>query len=133
MRTSTSIIASALALCLPCSIATVAAQETGGQAMTVTRDADTGKLRPPTARELQVLQSQTQATVGRPQQPTLEIRPDGRRRAYLGESRLVYSVVTRGADGKIDQQCVDDVHAAERVLDPATPSSAHQESGHGHR
>lgn len=104
MRTSTSIIASALALCLPCAVSTVGAQETGGQAMTVTRDADTGTLRTPTARELQALQSQTQATVGRPVQPTLEIRPDGRRRAYLGESRLVYSVVTRGADGKIDQQ-----------------------------
>lgn len=132
MRTTTSIIASAMALCLPGTIA-AAAQEPPTQGMTVTRDADTGTLRAPTASELQALQGQPQARTVQPAQPALEVRSDGRRRAYLGESRLVYSVVTRGPDGKIDQRCVNGAHAAERIVNQAAPAAATEESHHGHR
>lgn len=132
MRTTTSIVTSILALCLPCALA-AAAQETTARGLTVTRDLDTGKLRAPTATELQALQGQPQARTGQPAQPSLEVRPDGRRRAYLGESHLVYSVVTRGPDGKIDQQCVNGAHAAERILNQAAPQAAPEESHHGHR
>jgi len=136
MRTMTSIAASALVLSLPC-LPTVAAQESTAHGLTVTRDAATGKLRAPTTAELQALSAQTQATAGRPAQPVFDTLPDGRSRAFLGESGLVYSVVTRGADGKIDQQCVHGAHAAEHIVNMATPQpaapSATEESHHGHR
>lgn len=132
MRPTTSIVTTVLVLSLPCSFA-AAAQETTAQGMTVARDAETGKLRTPTASELQALRNQSQARTARPAQPALEIRPDGRRRAYLGESRLVYSMVTRGPDGKIDQQCVQGDHSAERILNQAAPAAAPEEFHHGHR
>lgn len=132
MRPTTSIAASILALCLPCSIA-AAAQESSAQGMTVARDAETGQLRAPTAAELQALQSQSRARSGPPAQPLLDTRSDGRRRAYLGESRLIYSVVTRGADGKIDQQCVNGADSAEYILNQAAPKAAEGDAHHGHR
>jgi hypothetical protein len=43
--------------------------------------------------------------------------PGGRRSVQLGQHHMVYSVVTRDADGKLAEQCVHGVHAAERALD----------------
>lgn len=108
-------------------------QAGAGQGMTVVRDADTGELRAPTSAERQALQTAAPASAvtSRQSPPTVVTGPDGRRNAQLGESRLVYSVVTRGPDGKLDQTCVHGAHAAERIVNGGAP--AHEKGRHDHR
>lgn len=121
-----------------------APQATAGsatQGLTVVRDAESGELRAPTSAERQALHAATPAGAARPSQPTVVTGSDGRLNARLGESRLVYSVVTRGPDGKLDQTCVQGADAAERAVDGnvsaaikgAAPVTVHQKGRHDHR
>ena len=70
-----------------------------------------------------------------PPQPTMVTGPDGRRHVHLGARGLVYSVIKRGPDGKLDQQCVHGLDAAGRVLAQPAPdhSGIDQEARHDHR
>lgn len=121
-----------------------AAQAAAGsatQGLTVVRDAESGELRAPTSAERQALHAASPASAARPSQPAVVTGPDGRLNARLGESRLVYSVVTRGPDGKLDQTCVQGAHAAERAvhgevsaaINGAAPVTVHQKGRHDHR
>ncbi len=96
-------------LALPC--APVHAQ----QGMTVVRDADSGKLRAPTAAELRALQAQDpqrQQQLAKPT-PQSTVRADGTRALELGERGLVYSVATRAPDGVVTRRCVKGSHDGE--------------------
>jgi hypothetical protein len=78
---------------------------------TVVRDAETGKLRAPTAAELKALQAK------HPQPKALapavsSLRPDGTRSVNLGERGMVYAVAQRKADGTLTRHCVKDREAA---------------------
>ncbi len=88
--------------------------------MTVVRDAQTGKLRPPTAAEVRALRSkkvQPLLTNVAPVAPVKStVRPDGTRRIDLGERALVYAVTSRSADGKLAGHCVNGEAAATKAL-----------------
>jgi len=51
----------------------------------------------------------------------------------LGERHMVYTVVTRGADGKLSDQCVHGVHAAESAVGHPAPASKPEEHRHESR
>ncbi|MGX4643612.1 post-PEP-CTERM-1 domain-containing protein [Massilia sp. SYSU DXS3249] len=102
------------------------------QGMVVVRDAQTGQLRAPTPAEIRALTPPSASVrMSAPSQPTLITHPGGGRQVRLGERGLVYSVVTRGADGKLAEQCVHGSTAAEQAVHASTPSAAHHE-GHRH-
>ncbi|MDO8438756.1 MAG: hypothetical protein Q7S67_00755 [Telluria sp.] len=89
------------------------------EGMTVVRDAESGKLRAPTAAELRALQAkdpQRQQQLAKPR-PQSALRPDGTRALELGERGLVYSVATRDADGKVTRRCVKGHRAGEQNHD----------------
>ena len=117
-----SIIAAALF-----AMAATAAQAQAQEAMTVVRDAETGKLRAPTAAETRAIMGTSRAQSQTPQErPRSVLRPDGTRALELGERGLVYSVATRGADGKLAKKCVKGDHAVDAL-------EHHQEGGHDHK
>ncbi len=89
-------------------------QTAAQQGMVVVRDADTGDLRAPTPVEARALHPRTTASAagGAVPAPKMLTGPGGRRSVQLGERHMVYSVVNRGADGKLEEQCVHGAHAA---------------------
>jgi len=92
----------------------------GGDALTVTRDAASGQLRPPTAAELGELtrqQSQTSrsartATAAVPNTPLMRRAPNGAVNVRLTPEFLSYSVVVRQPDGSLSSRCVHAPDAA---------------------
>ena len=110
-----------------------AAQANAGQGLTVVRDADTGRLRAPTPAEMQALQRRAPGALAAPPRPGMITGRDGRRQVQLGERSLVYSVVTRTPNGKLDQHCVDGADAAERALAQSAKGADQQEARHDHR
>jgi hypothetical protein len=110
-----------------------AAQEQSGMAqsgMIVVRDAQTGQLRAPTAAESRALAPPPSASMRAQGQPTVVTHPGGSRQVRLGERGLVYSVVTRGADGKLQEQCVHGASAAEKAVH--APASTQHNEEHRH-
>lgn len=106
------------------------------QGMVVVRDAQSGQLRAPTPAEIRALAPPPAAAqMNAPSQPALVTHPGGSRQVRLGERGLVYSVVTRGADGKLAEQCVHGAAAADKAVNasanPAAPAAPHKE-GHRH-
>jgi len=131
MRTTTSFLT--LALLALCGAAAAAPQAPAAQGLTVVRDADTGELRAPTAAELRALRPASSTTAHQaPAQRQAVTGKHGESSVVLGERKLVYAVVKRGADGKLDHHCVDGAHAAARVLDHSAPT-AQGDSRHDHR
>jgi hypothetical protein len=100
----------AAAAMLACAQGATAAGQDG---MILVRDAETGALRPPTAAEHAALRSQQvrPPTVA----PQVYQRPDGTRQSRVN-SRQIYAVATRGADGTLASTCVQGAHAAEAAL-----------------
>lgn len=106
------------------------------EGMVVVRDAQTGKMRAPTPDELKALRTPSPAAAagaaaaapnarGRQQAPqVLSPRRDGTRGVRLGDKTMVYEVVTRGADGKLDGECVQGHDAAEAILHGAAAAHA---------
>jgi hypothetical protein len=120
MSTTTSIALAAL-LGMVLSIPAAAQQE----GMVVVRDPQTGKFRPPTAAELQALLAQQPAkSLAQAQPSPVTIRKNGTLQQHLGDRGMVYSVVSRAADGKLDMQCVEgEAAAAAALARPAAPTS----------
>ncbi|MGJ9419838.1 post-PEP-CTERM-1 domain-containing protein [Massilia sp. CMS3.1] len=125
---------------LPCAVlcaglsSSALAQEQSGETqsgMIVVRDAQTGQLRAPTAAESRALAPPPSASMRAQSQaqPALVTYPSGSRQVRLGERGLVYSVVTRGADGKLAEQCVHGAAAAEKAVH-APASTQHNEEHH---
>ena len=116
------------ALAASCSAFAVA-PEPAQEAMTVVRDSQTGKLRPPTPAERRALQPPPRhsMTLTPLDKPTSTLRPDGTRAIKLGERGMVYSVMKRHPDGTLLGLCVRDEGEALKVLD------AKQEARHDHQ
>ena len=103
------------------------------QGMVVVRDRQTGQLRAPTAAEARAL-APVSARMSAPAQPAVVTHPGGSRQVRLGERGLVYSVLTRGADGKLVEQCVKDAAVADQLVLDSTPVSTPAAARHeGHR
>ena len=103
----------------------VAAQEVHG--MVVVRDAQTGELRAPTAAESRALAPPSTPGMRAQAQPAMVTHPGGSRQVRLGERGMVYAVVTRGADGKLSEQCVHGETAAEKAVKSPAGAAAHKE------
>ena len=98
--------------------------------MVVVRDAQTGQLRAPTAAEMRALAPPASASMRAQSQPALVTHPDGTRQVHLGERGLVYSVVTRDADGKLHDQCVQGAAAADKAVHAPVPAKQNEEHRH---
>ena len=86
------------------------------QGMVVVRDAKTGQLRAPTASESRALAPKSTPSLAPPARPSMITHASGARQVKLGERGLVYSVVTRDSNGKLDDQCVHGAGAAEHAV-----------------
>lgn len=120
------------ALCAALSFPATAQQQSGTQSgMVVVRDAQTGELRAPTAAESRALapQGPSASISAKAAAPAAVTHPGGARQVRLGERSLVYSVVTRGADGKLTEQCVGGEAAADKAVH--APASVQQKE-HSH-
>lgn len=112
----------AAALPLPAAAQTQPAPETSlnaGNAMTVVRDAETGKLRAPTAEENAALNlkpaSQARLQRSAPPPPLQKFHASGAQGARLTDEFVSSAVMVRGPDGKLAAQCVDSHDAAEGI------------------
>lgn len=96
--------------------------------MTVVRDAETGKLRAPTAAEHEEMQQRKAAKARNfraAARPILQkYHRSGARGARLSEDAESLSVVVRRDDGKLDTQCFDSKEAAETALKAGTLTTA---------
>ncbi len=99
-------------------------------ALTVVRDAATGRLRAPTTEEAQELAQQRQAAQARSASrmriaaapvagPLMRNHAGGAASVRVTEDFASLVVATRGADGKLRQQCVTSKQAAEEAIDHA--------------
>jgi len=92
------------------------------------RDAETGKLRRPTADDLLAEAAAAPARVAAPS-VRITTSANGRRSAQLDESFMSYAVVNRDASGKLDMQCVTGEEQAQKALAGAI---TRKEQGHAH-
>lgn len=105
-----------------------AAHAPSQQGMVVVRDAQTGELRAPTPDEARALQAPSAAAArAAAPQPAMVTGPGGSRSVRVGESHMVYSVVTRDGSGKLHDQCLHGEHAAHQALDKHTPATTTKE------
>jgi hypothetical protein len=111
------------------------AHAAGQDGMVAVRDPQTGQLRAPTPDEMKALAPVRSAGVS-PKVPLSSLvvtKPNGARTLRLGELGQVYSVVSRGADGKLAEQCVQGEEAVARALAQAAADSHQQEPRHEDR
>jgi hypothetical protein len=130
-------LSAVLVLCA-CATLSTQARAAGQDGMVVVRDAATGKMRAPTADEMKALRAATPPnaamSASRPAAAPAMTRRDGARGVRVGESHMVYEVVTRGEDGKLSSQCVQGQDAAQQALThPANADHANKESDHESR
>lgn len=121
MSSKTSIALAALLAASAFSAAGTAGAEPQ-QGMVVVRDPQTGQFRNATPAEVKVLRAQ-QAQLGLvpPPPSVVTVRKDGSRHKHLGEASMVYSVVSRDADGKLGMHCVTGAEAADAALARPAP------------
>jgi hypothetical protein len=105
--------------------------------MVVARDPVTGQNRMATPAEVRALRNQAgPRTMAAPNATSsAPVRRDnGTLHKHLGESNMVYSVVRRNADGKLETECVDGAPAAEAALQrpAASPAAKQPEQAHEH-
>lgn len=103
------------------------------EGMVVVRDPQTGQLRAPTQAEMQALTSSAPSARATPPQHQLITGADGSRHVKLGESGLVYSVVTRDGKGRLEQHCVQGADAAEQALQHSHSSDKKETRDHESR
>lgn len=109
-------------------LASVSAHAGSEHGMRVTRDAQTGQLRAPTAEENKALDEAAAKgrAAGKAKQrvglatgrlnPMSTVAADGTVMEELDESSLAYTVVRRNADGSLDMSCVTGSEAAQKAL-----------------
>jgi hypothetical protein len=116
----------ALALLLAGAAAALPAAAQEG--MVVVRDAQSGQLRAATPAEIKALHEQNKALhPAKPVQEQAVRRQDGTLRKRLGESGMVFEVITRDADGKLVTQCVNGEQAAEAAVKHVSPAAHRNE------
>ena len=102
----------------------------GQEGVVVVRDRETGQLRTPTPAELRALRAQQKAFAPAPALAPSVKRPDGTRHLHLGERGMVYSVVTRDAQGKHVIGCTGGQKAALDAIDETDPEVTAKEHSH---
>ncbi|HEU5293941.1 MAG TPA: hypothetical protein VFU71_04050 [Burkholderiaceae bacterium] len=103
----------------------IAGQRTRGQAgLKAYKDHETGKLRKATPEEQQE-EAQSAPRANNPAGATIVVSPGGRKSATLDESFMSYSVVRKGADGKLDTMCVTGEAQARKALSGVLPAKEH--------
>lgn len=107
-----------------------APEATRQEGMVVVRDPHTGQLRAPTPAEMQALARSAPATRVAPTQHQLVTGADGRSHVQLGERGMVYSVVTRDGQGRLEQRCVHGAEAAGQAVQHSLSTDRHE--GHRH-
>lgn len=126
----------ALAVLACCAAAPVSAADEGAR---VARDA-TGALRAPTAAENKALDRKAAAAavarvprglITGKANPQVVRHANGMKSAELTEAQMTYSVMVRGADGKLQRYCVTDAHEAERLAS-GQQAMARQGEEHDH-
>jgi hypothetical protein len=104
------------------------------EGMVVVRDPQTGQMRAPTPAEMKTLTRQSvqpSAALVVPAQPMLINRADNVRQVRLGEKSQVFTVASRGADGKLVNQCVQGASAVQSALSqPAATNEEHHHEAH---
>jgi hypothetical protein len=110
------------ALCAATMMALPPAHAAGQEGMVVVRDPQTGELRAPTPAEASALTAKSTQQRQAAQNRVQSVGPGGGRKVLLGKSALVYNVVTRDADGKLTEQCVNSEAAAHAAI--AHPNAA---------
>ena len=85
--------------------ATPTTSTTSEAGMVVVRDQETGALRAPTAAEFQQLRRADPRAAAPQAAPQPTLRADGSRRARVGD-RAVYTIATRGSDGRLHSHCI---------------------------
>jgi hypothetical protein len=124
-------------LCLSAAIAALAltgpAVAAGQEGQTVTKDPVSGKLRNPTAAEAKALAELRAADLaarkaerkaaGAPATGVARLQQNGIVAAHVDEEAVMYSVMHRTADGKLEVDCVHGKTAAETAL--TNPVSTH--------
>ena len=93
----------------------------GSANMVVTKDPETGELRPATAEEREKLLGRRPLAKVEHEVITL---PDGTVMVELGEDDMSYAVATRNADGSIARSCVHGKEAAKKAATPSAPPAA---------
>jgi hypothetical protein len=93
---------------------TAAEPMTGAAGMRAQKDADTGRLRAPTAVEIQALDALTPSVPDEPVE--VSTLANGTTVAKLNPSYMSYSVVQKNADGSLTEQCVTGESAASHAL-----------------
>jgi hypothetical protein len=93
------------------------------EGMIVVLDAQTGKLRNATPAEAKALRAQQATRSLAAPEAAVTIRRDGTMQKHLGERGMVYSVVTRDAEGKLGSQCVNGEAAAKAALERPAPAT----------
>ena len=88
--------------------------------MIVTKDPETGALRPATAAEIEKLLGPKPLVAREHLVVTL---PDGSKMIELGEADMSYAVATKNADGTVSRGCVHGAEAAANAV-ASPPSSA---------
>lgn len=126
----------ALATLLGGAAMSVAAQDNPAGArqaegMVVARDPATGQLRNATPAEVKALRAQeVQRGITRQQPPApVTVRANGTRQKHLGERGLVYSIVSRDANGKLSAQEAIGEEAANAAMKSPAPANQ-QEHDH---
>jgi hypothetical protein len=98
------------------------AATSGAANMIVTKDPETGELRPATAAEREKLLGRRPLVS--PERKVVAL-PGGGVTVELGEADMSYAVATRGANGTISQTCVHGAPAARKAVSaPAPPAPA---------
>ena len=89
----------------------------GESGMTVTRDAETGQLRAPTASEMKALEAARKPSSSRAATTPVEVRyADGTVGMTLGDDHMMYSVARVNAQGKVERVCVQGVEASQQAM-----------------
>lgn len=91
--------------------------------MVVTKDPETGELRPATAAERAKLFA-GRAPLAAPKPARVVILPDGTEMVELGEETMSYAVATRAPDGTVTKSCVHGPDAATEARKAPRPAPA---------
>lgn len=126
MKINSCLLGLALAAALPLHAQEIGTEEVAADKMTVVRDAETGKLRAPTAAELATLQQKAAPKgllrAAPAQRALLKFHKSGAAGARVTNDFMSSAVVARNADGTLEKQCFDAHGDAESAV----------QSGHVH-
>lgn len=102
--------------CLLTAAVTVSTAQANDNTLTVVRDAQTGKLRAPTAAEAAALQGKPTRLPDSPGRTLQKFHATGARGVRLNNDFMNHTVVVRQADGSLAEQCFDSQAEADAAV-----------------